>query len=205
MSYLFSHPEVVLVALWQHVELSAAALAVAFAIGLPLGVLLARTRAVRPAALAALGALYAVPSLALFALLVPALGLGFAPAVTGLTVYALIIICNNVVAGIVGVDSAVVESARGIGMSSPQILLRIELPLALPVIVGGLRIAAVAVVFIASIAALVDAGGLGTLILAGIDQNNLQKAVAGTVACVALALVVDGLLRFAEHRCGASL
>jgi osmoprotectant transport system permease protein len=200
MSYLLSHPEAVFEALAQHVGLAGAALAIALVVALPLGIGLARTRAVRPSALALLGAVYAVPSLALFALLVPFLGLGFAPAVTGLAAYAVVIVTNSVVAGIVGVDPAVVEAARGIGMNGTQLLWRVELPLALPVIVGGLRVAAVAVIFIASIAALVDAGGLGTLILAGIDQNNLPKAVAGTVACMALALVVDALLRLTERR-----
>jgi osmoprotectant transport system permease protein len=200
MSYLLSHPGAVFEALLQHVELAGTALAIAVVVALPIGIVLARARTVRPAALALLGAVYAVPSLALFALLVPSLGLGFAPAVTGLAAYAIVILINSVVAGIVGVDPAVVESARGIGMNGAQVLWRVEFPLALPVIVGGLRVAAVAVIFIASIAALVDAGGLGTLILAGIDQNNLPKAIAGTVACVALALVVDGLLRLTERR-----
>jgi osmoprotectant transport system permease protein len=200
MSYLLSHPGAVLAALSQHAELAGSALAIAIVVAIPLGIVLARSRAIRPTALALLGAVYAVPSLALFALLVPSLGLGFAPAVTGLAAYAIVILTNSVVSGIIGVDPAVVESARGIGMNGAQVLWRIELPLALPVIVGGLRVAAVALIFIASIAALIDAGGLGTLILAGIDQNNLPKAVAGTLACVALALVVDGLLRLTERR-----
>jgi len=200
VSYLFGHPDVVFAALGQHIALSGAALALAFAIALPLGVAAARIPGLRLPVFGLLNAIYTIPSLALFAMLVPLLGLGFSPAVTGLAVYALMIMVTNVTAGITSVDPAVVDAARGVGMSGAQVLWRVELPQAMPVIIGGVRIASAAVISIATIAALVDAGGLGTLILAGIDQNNLPKALAGAITCVALALAVDGGLRLVERR-----
>ena len=200
MSYLFGHPGVVIAALGQHIALSGAALAAAFAVALPLGVAAARIPGLRLPVFGVLNAIYTIPSLALFALLVPALGLGFAPAVCGLALYALMIIVTNVTAGITAVDPAVVDAARGVGMSGAQVLWRVELPQAMPVIIGGLRVASAAVISIATVAALVDAGGLGTLILAGIDQDNLPKALAGAITCVALALAADGGLRLVERR-----
>lgn len=200
MTYLFSHPEIVLAALGQHVVLSGAALVAAFAVALPLGVAAARIPGLRLPVFGLLNVIYTIPSLALFAMLVPVLGLGFAPAACGLALYALMIMVTNVTAGITGVDQATVDAARGMGMSGAQVLWRVELPQAMPVIIGGVRIASAAVISIATVAALVDAGGLGTLILAGIDQDNLPKALAGAITCVALALVVDGGLRLAEHR-----
>jgi osmoprotectant transport system permease protein len=200
MSYLFGHPDVVFVALGQHVVLSGTALIAAFAIALPLGIVAARIPGLRLPVFGLLNVIYTIPSLALFAMLVPVLGLGFAPAACGLALYALMIIVTNVTAGITAVDPATVDAARGVGMSAAQVLWRVELPQALPVIIGGVRIASAAVISIATVGALVDAGGLGTLILAGIDQDNLPKAVAGAIMCVALALVVDGGLRLIERR-----
>lgn len=200
MTYLFSHSDVVISALGQHIVLSGAALIAAFAIALPLGVVAARVPGLRLPVFGLLNVIYTIPSLALFALLVPVLGLGFAPAVCGLALYALMIMVTNVTAGITGVDPASVDAARGMGMSSAQVLWRVELPQAMPVIIGGVRIASAAVISIATVAALVDAGGLGTLILAGIDQDNLPKAIAGAITCVALALAVDAGLRLAERR-----
>jgi len=200
VSYLFGHPDLVFAALGQHIALSGAALAAAFVVALPLGVAAARVPGLRLPVFGVLNVVYTIPSLALFAMLVPALGLGFAPAACGLALYALMIIVTNVTAGITAVDPAVVDAARGLGMSAAQVLWRVELPQALPVIVGGVRIASAAVISIATVGALVDAGGLGTLILAGIDQNNLPKALAGAITCVALALIVDGGLRMVERR-----
>lgn len=200
MSYLFGHPDVVFAALGQHVALSFAALAAAFAVALPLGVAAARVPGLRLPVFGVLNVIYTIPSLALFAMLVPFLGLGFAPAVSGLALYALMIMVTNVTAGITSVDASTVDAARGVGMSGMQVLWRVELPQAMPVIIGGVRIASAAVISIATVAALVDAGGLGTLILAGIDQNNLPKALAGAITCVALALAVDGGLRLVERR-----
>ena len=137
--------------------------------------------------------------MALLGTLVLVEGLGFWTAVTALAAYAQMILVRNIVAGIRGVDKSIVEAARGSGMNSWQVLWQVERPLAMPVVIAGVRIAAVSVVGIASVAAWVGAGGLGTLIFAGIDQGNYAKAVAGAVAAVVLALTADALLRRAER------
>ena len=134
-----------------HVEIVAAALAVAMAIAVPLGIYAARRPHVASWVLGALGALYTIPSLALLAVLVQLFGLGFAPIFVALVAYAQFMLARNVVAGIDGVDSAQVDAARGLGMSARQILMRVELPQALPVIVGGIRIAAIAMIAIATL------------------------------------------------------
>ena len=186
----------------QHLLLSASALVLALALALPLGVIAARRDALRGPLLGTLGLIYTVPSLALYALLIPVFGLGFWTAVVALAAYAQMILVRNVVAGIAGVDAGAVEAARGMGMTSWQVLWRVERPLATPVILGGIRVAFVSIIGIASIAAWINAGGLGTLLFAGIYQDNPQKIVAGAVACAALALAADALLRGVERASG---
>jgi osmoprotectant transport system permease protein len=200
MQYLLSHPDSVALALGQHVWLSFAALALASAVAIPLGVLAARSRLAATPIFGVLGVIYTIPSLALFALLVPWLGLGFTTALVALAAYAQMILVRNIAAGIAGIPPSVLEAARGMGMDSWQIFWRVERPLAMPVALGGLRIAAVSIIGIANVAAWIDAGGLGTLVLGGIQADYPSKAVAGALVSAALALTVDFLLRRVESR-----
>jgi osmoprotectant transport system permease protein len=195
MQYLFAHPDIVAKALGQHIWLSVAALALALLFAIPLGVLAARSAIARPAIFGLLGVIYTIPSLALFALLIPALGLGFTTALV-----ALMILVRNIAAGINGVDPAVVEAARGMGMSSWQVFWSVERPLAMPVALAGVRVAAVSIIGIANVAAWIDAGGLGTLVLGGIQSDYPAKAVAGALVSAALAITVDFALRRVETR-----
>jgi len=198
--YIFAHPDIVAKALGQHIWLSFAALAVALAFAIPVGVLAARSKFARTPIFALLGAIYTIPSLALFALLIPVLGLGFTTALVALAAYAQMILVRNIAAGIDGVDPAAREAARGMGMDGWQVFWRVERPLAMPVALGGVRIAAVSIIGIANVAAWIDAGGLGTLVLGGIQADYPDKAVAGALVSAALALTVDFLLRRAEAR-----
>ncbi|HME80534.1 MAG TPA: ABC transporter permease [Candidatus Eremiobacteraceae bacterium] len=200
MHYIFAHPDIVAKALGQHIWLSFAALAVALAFAIPVGVLAARSKFARTPIFALLGAIYTIPSLALFALLIPVLGLGFTTALVALAAYAQMILVRNIAAGIDGVDPAAREAARGMGMDGWQVFWRVERPLAMPVALGGVRIAAVSIIGIANVAAWIDAGGLGTLVLGGIQADYPDKAVAGALVSAALALTVDFLLRRAEAR-----
>jgi osmoprotectant transport system permease protein len=200
MRYLLAHPHAVALAFGQHVGLCIASLAIACAIAIPLGVATARYRRIRLPVLGALGIIYTVPSLALLALLVPFEGLGFATAVTALAAYAQMILVRNISTGITGVDSAVVESARGMGMNDWQVFWRVQRPLAMPVAIGGLRIATVSIIGIANLAAWVNAGGLGTLVLDGIERDYPEKALAGAVISAALAIFADLSLRLVERR-----
>ncbi|MBI2457270.1 MAG: ABC transporter permease, partial [candidate division NC10 bacterium] len=139
-------------------------------------------------------------SLALFALLIPLVGLGRVPAIIGLVAYSLLILIRNIATGLREVPADVVEAALGMGMSPWQLLLTIELPLAMPVIIAGLRIATVTVIGIATIAAYINAGGLGTLIFTGIAQDFPAKIVVGAGLASAMAVGADAGLSRLERR-----
>lgn len=205
MSYLIAHPLRVAALAAAHVQLVAAALVVAFAIALPLGLYAARRPHVAPWLLGTLGAIYTIPSLALLAVLVASFGLGFTPIFVALVVYAQFMLARNIVAGITGVDRAQVDAARGIGMSPAQVLWRVEIPQALPVFIGGVRIAAIALVAIATLGGYVGGAGLGVLIFNGLTLHQPQMIVAGSLAASALAVCVDIVLRLVERSARRSL
>lgn len=200
MRYLVEHPDVVFQLLGQHLWLTGLTLTIAFSIALPLGVLAARVPRARGPLFGVLGVLYTIPSLAFFVLLIPLMGLGLLPAVTALVVYAQVILVRNITVGLLGVDPAVLEAARGMGMSPWQVFWRVELELALPVILAGVRVAILTTIGIGSIAAFINAGGLGTLLFMGVSQSNPDKIIAGAVAVSALALLAQGLIRVFERR-----
>jgi osmoprotectant transport system permease protein len=129
------------------------------------------------------------------------LGLGFWTAVVGLAAYAQMILVRNTLVALRGVDPAIVEAARGTGMTGSQIFWRVERPLALPVFIAGVRVATVSIIGIATIAAWINAGGLGVLVLDGIEHDYPAKAVAGALAAVILAFAADFALRALERRC----
>jgi osmoprotectant transport system permease protein len=199
VNYLFTHLGRVAGLLEEHVVLVVVSLAIALVIALPLGVAAARRPRIGGAILGITGALYTIPSLALLALLVAANGLGPSTAIIALVVYAQLALVRGVVAGLRGVDPALVDAARGLGLTPRQTLLRVELPAALPVVLGGVRVATVTLVALATVAAWIDAGGLGTLLFQGIATYDTQKIVAGSVAAAALAIVADLALRACER------
>lgn len=200
MTYFLDHQSDVWSAAGQHALITLVALAIALVIAAPLGVLAARMPLVGAPIVWLFGAIYTIPSMALLGVLVLVEGLGFWTAVTALAAYAQMILVRNVAAGIAGVDRGAVEAARGLGMNAWQVFWRVERPLAMPVFIAGVRVAAVSIIGIASVAAWVGAGGLGTLIFAGIDQGDDAKAVTGALAAMVMALVVDFALRRAERR-----
>jgi osmoprotectant transport system permease protein len=199
VTYVATHLDRVGVLLGQHVFLVAVSLAVALLIAVPLGVVAAREPRVGTAILGVTGALYTIPSLALLALLVAAIGLGAPTAIVALVVYAQMILIRGVVAGLRGVDAALVDAARGLGFTARQTLLRVEFPAALPVMLGGVRVATVSLVALATVAAWINAGGLGVLLFEGIGTNNPQKIFAGALAAAVLAIAADLSLRAAER------
>ncbi len=198
MNYLIDHPLRVAALAAGHLELVALALVAALAFAVPLGIFAARRPDIAPWLLGTLGAIYTVPSLALLAVFVQWFGLGFTPIFVALVVYAQFMLARNIAAGITGVDRAQVDAARGSGMSARQILLRVEFPQALPVLIGGIRIAAIAMIAIATLGGYVGGVGLGVLIFNGLTLHQPQMIVAGSVAASGLAIGVDVLLRFAE-------
>jgi len=200
MSYLIENPGQVLRLLGEQLWLTVAALTLAALIALPLGVLAARNRRVRGPLLAILGIVYTIPSLALFVLLIPLLGLGFVPALIALVAYAQIILVRNITVGLLGVDAAVLEAARGIGMTVWQCFWRVEIPLASPVILAGVRVAVLTTISIGTLAAFINAGGLGTLLFMGVSQSHPDKIIAGAIGVTALALAANALMRALEGR-----
>jgi osmoprotectant transport system permease protein len=165
---------------------------------LPLGVYAAHRPRIGGALLGALGVIYTIPSLALFALLIPLFGLGVPTALIVLALYAQMILVRNVVAGLQSVPPELTDAARGLGMSAAQSFRRVELPQALPIIVSGVRVAFVSTIAIANLAAWIDAGGLGVLLFDGLRTDDNVKLAIGATASAALAIGADVLLRAVE-------
>jgi osmoprotectant transport system permease protein len=191
-------PEIVL-ALWQHVLLSISSVLIGLVVALVVGIYCARRPRLYAVALTISNIIFVIPSLALFALLIPFLGLGVKPALVGLSSYCLLVLLRNIVTGLRGVPADVLDAADGMGYSRWQRLFRIELPLALPMIVSGARIALVTVIGIATVAAFIDGGGLGTIILTGIDQEYPEKILVGGILTALLAIFFDFLMTQAER------
>ena len=182
----------------QHIEIVGAAIIVAVVIGVPAGILATRARWLEAPVINITGVLYTIPSLALFAVLIPVLGLGARPAIVALALYSLLVIVRNTVVGLRMVDPAAVDAARGMGMTAWERLVLVEIPLALPVILAGVRAATVASIGVATIAAYIGAGGLGVLIFDGIRTLDPDPVIAGTLLASALALAVDWALHHVE-------
>ncbi|RST74378.1 ABC transporter permease/substrate-binding protein [Siminovitchia acidinfaciens] len=186
-------------ALLEHIELSFIALFFAVLIAIPLGIFLTRKKKAAESIIGITAILQTIPSLALLGLLIPLLGIGKVPAIIALVVYALLPILRNTYTGIKEVDSSLTEAARAMGMNGRQQLMKVELPLAMPVIMAGIRTGMVLIVGTATLAALIGAGGLGDIILLGIDRNNSALIVLGAVPAALLAILFDLLLRKFEH------
>lgn len=185
--------------LGEHLVIVGVVLAWSLAVAALITLAIRRSRRAEDAVLQVLGALYSVPSLALFSLLIPFTGLGLTSATIVMVAYNQFLLVRNIVEGLNGVNSGVVEAATGMGMSPIQVLLRVELPLAFPVIMAGIRLAAISTIGIATIAATINAGGLGTILFSGLRTMNVYKIVDGTVLCAAVALVADAALKGIEH------
>jgi osmoprotectant transport system permease protein len=186
--------DTVLEDLQEHIEIALIALALGCVIAFPIGLIAYRWRVTYGPLLAITQILYTVPSLALFSLLLPFTGLSPTTVIIGLALYSLTILVRNVLAGLRGVDPAVVESARGVGFSNTRLLLRVEVPLALPVIMAGLRIATVSTVALTTVGSIVSYGGLGNLLLSAVGNQFKAQILAASVLCVALAVVLDLVL-----------
>lgn len=147
-----------------------------------------------------LSMIYSIPSLAMFALLIPLTGLGRTTAILVLVIYNQYLLLQNFLAGLNGIDKSISEAAMGMGMTPMQALVKIKLPLSRKAFIAGIRIAMVATVSIATIAASINAGGLGTILFDGLRTMNPAKIIWGSLLSALLALLIDGLLRFAEKR-----
>ncbi|RPE13091.1 ABC transporter permease subunit [Chitinophaga lutea] len=177
-----------------HINLTLMSVAIAIAIGVPLGILIARRQKLAGTVLGFAGVLQTIPSIALLGFMIPLLGIGPKPAIVALFLYALLPIIRNTYTGITGVDANVREAARGMGMTQRQVLFRVELPLSMTVVIAGIRTATVINVGVATLAAYIAAGGLGEFIFGGIALNNTHMILAGAIPAALLALLFDFLL-----------
>ena len=190
----------------EHIGLVGTSMAIALAIGLPLGVALVRRRVLRRWVLGLANIVQTIPSLALFGFLIPVPwigGVGASTAIVALSLYALLPILSNTCTGIAEVDAAVLDAARGMGMSPRQMLWQVELPLAAPVVLAGIRVATVISIGIATIAAAIGAGGLGVFIFRGVAMVNNQVILAGAIPAALLAILADLALGFIQKRVAA--
>ena len=178
----------------QHIGLTFVSLFIAVLIGLPLGIFITRKKQFSGAILGIAGILQTVPSIALLGFMIPLLGIGAKPAIMALLLYALLPIIRNTFTGITGVDAAVKEAAVAMGMNKWQVLFKVELPLAMPVIFAGIRTATVITVGVATLASYIAAGGLGEFIFGGISLNNTNMILAGAIPAALLAILFDFLL-----------
>ncbi|HET9391974.1 MAG TPA: ABC transporter permease [Candidatus Rubrimentiphilum sp.] len=199
MTFLFTHWTEVGTLTLQHLALVFTGLGIALAIALPLGIFAARVQRASAPLFGLLAAIYAIPSLALLAMLVRYFGLGAAPVVIVLAAYAQFILVRNIAAALRAVPAAQLDAARGIGMSAWQQFWRVELPLATPVMLGGLRLATVALIAIAMLGGYVGAGGLGNEIFLGLQRRYSEQVLAGSIPAALLAIAADAAFRGLER------
>lgn len=190
--------ELIQQALLQHIWLSAVALGIIMAMGIPLGIIITRLRKFAPVVMGITGFLYTIPALAFFGFVIPLLGIGVRPALVALVIYGLMPLVRNTYVGISEVDKAVIDAAKGMGATNLQLLRDVEIPLALPTIVAGFRTVTVMTISIATIAAFIGAGGLGTIILRGITTYHPELILVGAIPVAFLALTADSLLGLLE-------
>jgi osmoprotectant transport system permease protein len=185
----------IVIGMIEHLLLSFTSIFIALLISLPLGIIVSRNRKIADFVIGITAVFQTIPSLALFGFLIPIFGTGNVTAIIALTIYALLPILRNTYAGIVGVDEAVIEAGKGMGMTNQQILTKIELPLSLPFIMAGVRTATVLTVGVATLATFVGAGGLGELIYRGLASWNNQLVLAGAIPAALLAIFFDLILK----------
>ncbi len=184
----------------QHLAISLIAIVAALIIGLGLGILISRFQQLRGIVLGLTNLIYTIPSIALFGFLIPLSGIGDSTAIIALTIYALLPIVRTTYTGLTGINPEITEAARGMGSTPLQMLFRIQLPLAFPVILSGLRNMVVMTIALTGIAAFIGAGGLGVAIYRGITTNNSALTLAGSLLIALLALFTDWLIgRYETH------
>ncbi len=200
LNYIIDNAPYILEKTLQHISLAGIAVLLACSIGVPIGFMIANNAKLAKKVMSVANVIQTIPSLALFALAMPLLGIGAKPAIFALFFYALLPIIKNTLLGIHSVDPSIIEAARGMGMSKTQIMFKVEVPLAISVIMGGIRISTVTSIGIATIASLIGAGGLGQIIYQGISMTNYEMIFTGAIASAMLALFADFILGIFERK-----
>ena len=200
IQFVIDNYEMILEKAGQHISMAGIAVLIAIGVGVPVGFLIANRKKLAAVVINIANIIQTIPSLALFAFAMPLLGIGAKPAILALFLYALLPIIKNTLIGIRNVNPAIREAARGMGMSKWQIMFQVEIPLAVSVIMGGVRIATVTSIGIATIATLIGAGGLGQLIYEGLGNYDTERILAGAIFSALLALLADFILGFVEKK-----
>ncbi len=190
--------------IWQafqeHMFLAGVAMLIAICVAVPLGIVLTRITRIAETVIGATSVIQTIPSLALLGFMLPIFGIGKVPAIIALALYALLPILRNTYTGIQGVTPALVDGGRGMGMTSRQILFMVELPLTLPILMAGIRTATVLNIGVAALATFIGAGGLGDIIIRGLNVMNTNLILAGAIPAAILALGFDFILKKVEQR-----
>ncbi len=194
IEYAQKHTDLLVKCLVEHIQLVGTALLISLLIAVPVSLILLKLKKISHVIMAFLGALYSIPSLAFFSLLLPFLGLGKKNAIFVLVVYSQFILVRNILTGFSQLDKNIIEAGKGMGMTKLSIFTSIQLPLVLPVLIGGIRIAAIVTIGSATIAQTVNAGGLGKILFDGLSSMNYIKMIWGTIYTAGLALIVNWVL-----------
>ncbi len=205
IDFFMQNQELILTSTFEHIALVACAVGFAIVVGVPVGIAITQNRSVADIVLYLGSVIITIPSIALFGLMIPLLsqighGIGYVPAVIAVFLYALLPIIRNTYTAINDVQPALREAARGIGMSTLQRIVKVEIPLSLPVIMAGVRSAVVINIGVMAIAAYIGAGGLGSIIARGISQSDATQVFAGAIGVSVLAIVADGLLYWLQRK-----
>lgn len=198
IEYFVKYHEKFLDAFLEHVEIVLVTLLISLVLASFIMVITLKSKKLNNIIVQLFGAIYSIPSLALFALLIPIMGLGQDTAILVLVVYNQFLLVRNISAGIYGVDESIMEAATGMGMTWLEVLLKIQIPLAFPMIMAGIRLAVISTIGIATIAATINAGGLGAILFQGLGSMNTYKIVWGTILCAVIAFVADAGLKKVE-------
>jgi len=205
ITFIFNNLGVIAALAVEHISIVSVAVGLAILTGVPIGIAITQNKTVADVVLYVASIIVTIPSIALFGLMIPILstigqGIGWLPAVIAILLYSQLPIIRNTYTAITNVDPALRESARGMGMTAAQRLRQVEIPIAVPVIMAGVRTAVVMNIGVAAIAAYIGAGGLGVLISRGISQSDSRQLIAGAIAVSALAIIADYVLLYVQKR-----
>ncbi|NRY99055.1 osmoprotectant transport system permease protein [Clostridium beijerinckii] len=198
LNYIFTAKEQIISLLFEHIKLTALSVGIAIIIGMPLGILTSYVKKLNKPILGIASVVQAIPSMALLGFAIPFLGIGTPPAIVMVVLYSLLPIIKNTTTGIDNINPDMIEASKGIGLTKFQVLVKVQIPLALPVIMSGIRISAVTAVGLMTMAAFIGGGGLGYLVFSGIRTVNNYQILAGAIPACILALLVDGLFSIVE-------
>lgn len=201
IKFIQERHEQILLLIWEHSYISFIAVMAGFLVSVPLGIILTRTEKMNRYVIGFVNILQTIPSLALLGLMIPLLGIGAVPAIVALFLYSLLPMLRNTFTGIMEVDPALKEAAKGMGMTSFQILWKVELPLAISIIMGGFRTATIYTISWATLAAVIGGGGLGYLVFTGLGVANDNMLLTGALATAMLATIADFITRKIQNVC----